>query len=132
MATDILLNDGGAPARILPFVAAEDVTAGNLLTVDVAGKVQNASSADPNADMAGIGYALTTISSGNIASVITGHGVVLNINSTDNVAGIALMMGPVGAPGRMVPATNVATGPMCQAVCLEDTNAVGLHRSITV
>ena len=132
MATENLLNDDGAPARILPFTAAEDVTAGNLLTVDSDGKVQNASSADGDADMAGIGYALTTITSGNIASVITGHGVVLNINVDDQVAGIALMMGPVGAPGRMTAATNETLKPMCQAVCLEDTGAVGLHRCITV
>ena len=39
MATEILLNDGGAPARILPFVAGEDVTAGNALTVNTSGEV---------------------------------------------------------------------------------------------
>jgi len=130
MATEILLNDGGAPARILPFVAAEDVTAGNLLTVDTNGKVQNANSGDTGYDFVGIGYALTTITSGNVASVITGHGVILNINAADLGAGIALMMGTTD--GRMLTADNGAGSPKSQAVTLENNSAAGLTRCITV
>jgi alkyl sulfatase BDS1-like metallo-beta-lactamase superfamily hydrolase len=131
MATEILLNDGGAPARILPFTAAETVTAGNLLTVDATGKVQNAISTDTaGQQFAGIGFALTTITSGNIASVITGKGVILNINCKDVDEGVALMMGTTA--GEMITATHKEDGPMVQAVCLEDTSAAGLHRAITV
>ena len=34
MATEILVNDGGAPARILPFNAGEAITAGDALSID--------------------------------------------------------------------------------------------------
>ena len=130
MATEILINDGGAPARILPFTAAEDVTAGNLLAVDTNGKVINANSGDTGYDFAGIGFALTTITSGNIVSVITGHGVVLNINAADVGAGVALMMGTTD--GRMLTADNGAGSPMTQAVTLENNSAAGLTKCITV
>ena len=131
MATEILLNDGGAPARILPFTAAETVTAGNLLTEDATGKVQNAISTDSaGQQFAGIGFALTTITSGNIASVITGKGVVININAKDVDEGVALMMGTTA--GEMLTADNGDGSPMTQAVCLEDTGTTGLHRCITV
>ena len=33
MATEILVNDGGAPARILPFEAAATITAGDMCSV---------------------------------------------------------------------------------------------------
>ena len=130
MATEILLNDGGAPARILPFTAAEDVTAGNLLTLNGSGNVQNANSGDTGYDFAGIGFALTTITSGNIASVITGKGVVLNINAADVEEGVALMMGTTD--GQMLTADNGAGSPLCQAVSIEDAGASGLRRCITV
>ena len=130
MATEILLNDGGAPARILPFVCAEDVTAGNLLTLNADGKFQNANSGDTGYDFAGIGCALTTITSGNVASVITGKGVILNINAADVEEGVALMMGTTD--GRMLTATNAAGAPLCQAVTIEDAGAAGLRRCITV
>jgi len=130
MATEILLNDGGAPARILPFTAGGTVTAGNLLIVNSAGEVVNADSGTTGYDFAGIGFALTTVTSGNIASVITGHGVVLNINAKDVGPGVALMMGTTA--GEMLTADNGDGSPMTQAVCLEDTSAAGLHRCITV
>jgi len=79
---------------------------------------------------AGIGFALTTITSGNIASVITGKGVILNINCKDVDEGVALMMGTTD--GEMLTATNATTKPLTQAICLEDTSAAGLHRAITV
>ena len=31
MATEILLNDGGAPARILPFIAEAAITGGTVV-----------------------------------------------------------------------------------------------------
>ena len=42
MATDILMNDGASPARILPFVCAETITAGNAVTMDSSGELTNA------------------------------------------------------------------------------------------
>ena len=129
MATEILLNDGGAPARILPFVAAEAITAGNALTVDTSGEVVNANTGDAANKFAVIGYALTTITSGNIVSVISGHGVVLNVNCADVAAGIVMMMGTTD--GRLLTATNAAAAADCQATTLENNSAAGLTKVIT-
>ena len=72
MATEILLNDGGAPARILPFVAGGTVTAGQPVMMNSSAQViQNTNVAHKP-----LGFALTTVSSGSMASIITGMGVV--------------------------------------------------------
>ena len=128
MATEILLNDGGAPARILPFVAAEDLTAGYALAINSSGEAKLANSGD--SEFAVVGYALTTITSGNIASVITGHGVVLNVYCANVNAGVGMMLGTTD--GQLITATNAAGAPLCQAVTIEDAGAAGLRRCITV
>ena len=46
MATEILINDGGAPARILPYTAAEAIVAGDACTIDGNGELQKADSAN--------------------------------------------------------------------------------------
>ncbi len=46
MATEILVNDGGAPARIIPFVAVEAITAGDALGLTAEGS-GNASKSKP-------------------------------------------------------------------------------------
>jgi hypothetical protein len=81
MATEILVNDGGAPARILPFTAGSTVTAGNCVQMGADGQVDNHGGANGKP----LGLSLTTVTSGNIASIITGHGVVLNANVTGTV-----------------------------------------------
>ena len=92
MATEILVNDGGAPARILPFTAGSAITAGYALQMGADAEVDTIASADVNHP---VGVALTTVTSGNVASVITGHGVVLNmycsgtIGRGDHVATLA-------------------------------------------
>ena len=129
MATEILLNDGGAPARILPFVTGEDVTAGNALTVNTSGEVVNANSGDAANKFAVVGYALTTITSGNIASVITGHGVVLNVYCANVNAGVGMMLGTTD--GQLITATNATTKPGCQATTLENNSGAGLTKVIT-
>jgi len=131
MATEILVNDGGAPARILPIVAGEAITAGDALSVDTSGEVVKA-----DTDLATghveycVGFALTDTTSGSICDVISGKGVILNINCADVVAGIALMMGTTD--GRLLAADNAAGSPKAQAVCLEDTSAAGLHKCQTL
>ena len=126
MATEILINDGGAPARILPFVAAEDITAGYALAVNSDGNVKLASSSD--SELAAIGYGLTTITSGNIVSVISGHGVILNVYCAAITAGKGLMLGTTD--GQMVEASNATLLPNCQATALE-TGTGGLTKVIT-
>ena len=126
MATEILLNDGGAPARILPFVATEDLTAGYAIAINSSGEAKLADRDD--GELAAIGYALTTITSGNIVSVISGHGVILNVYCAAITAGKGLMLGTTD--GQLVEATNVTLLPNNQATALE-TGTGGLTKVIT-
>jgi len=125
MATEILVNDGGAPARILPYLADEAISAGEFITIDGDGEAQLADSAHSSGQQfVGIGWALTDAAIGTIVNVITGRGVVLNIQTDASmVAGTALMMG--GTAGQMTTATNATTKPNSQAVSLSDTNVAG-------
>jgi len=75
MAEEVLINDGGAPARILPFTASEAITAGAAMEITAAGKVKLADSdGKPVA-----GFALTDAASGAKCNVISGSGVILNV-----------------------------------------------------
>ena len=65
MATEIIVNDGGAPSRILPFTAGSTVTAGYPVQMGADGEVDKFASANSKP-------------LGNIASIVTGHGIVLN------------------------------------------------------
>ena len=86
MATEILVNDGGAPARILPFTAsgAATLSGGRLVAInDVTnGQIGLAATGAAN----GIGFLFTDTTSGQNCSVITGKGVILNVsvNAADN------------------------------------------------
>ena len=89
MATEVLVNDGGAPARIIPLTAGAVVSGGHCLEMLSDGEVDPS----PNAATVNtIGFALTDAASGTIASVITGRGVVLNALCTGTVASGAAMM----------------------------------------
>ena len=75
MATEVLVNDGGAPARILPFTAGAAISGGHCLEMEGDGEVDPC----PNAAAVNtIGFALVDAASGSVASVITGRGVVIN------------------------------------------------------
>ena len=130
MATEILINDGGAPARIIPYTTAEEITAGDACTIDTPGKLQRSDSDDTGYDFAYVGVALTDAASGAVASVVTGQGVILNISCDDLGAGVALMMG--ATEGRLTTATNAAGAPKCQAVTLENNSAAGLTKCQTL
>ena len=127
MATEILMNDGGAPARILPFVASETITAGNVVTMDSSGELTNADT-DHSAGFKEyvIGVALTTQTSGNVCSIITGRGVVCKINTTAGDAGKALKVS--STDGRLE--DNTALGHTV-AIRLETTPGAGLARCLT-
>ena len=73
---------------------------------------------------------MTDAASGAVCSVVTGVGVVLNINCDDVGAGVAMMMG--GTAGRLTTATNAAGAPKCQAVTLENNAAAGLTKCQTL
>ena len=46
VTTSVLANDGGAPARIISFEAAEAITAGTAMEIDGNGKVKMADTAN--------------------------------------------------------------------------------------
>ena len=94
MATEILVNDGGAPARIIPVVAAANITAGQALAYfDVAGsdaKVKPLKTGTSGIkDFAGV--ALTDCNSGDICNMITGSGCIVRIRCTDVAGGVTMM-----------------------------------------
>tara|TARA_R110000744_G_scaffold34230_14_gene80026 strand:+ start:6332 stop:6727 length:396 start_codon:yes stop_codon:yes gene_type:complete len=127
MATEILVNDGGAPARILPYTAAEAISAGDAVTMTAtAGTVQQADSDDVGLGLQVLGYALTDIAADALGSIITGKGVILMVNCADLNCGAALMMGTTA--GQLVAATNATTVPTCVGVTLENNAAAGLTR----
>jgi len=76
VTTSVLVNDGGAPARIINFEASEAITAGSAIEVLSTGKV---SMADTDAVRVA-GFAMVDAASGDLCSVITGSGVVLMAN----------------------------------------------------
>tara|TARA_Y100001937_G_scaffold17624_1_gene24373 strand:+ start:141 stop:515 length:375 start_codon:yes stop_codon:yes gene_type:complete len=82
MATEVLINDGGAPARILPFTANETIAAGDGVTIDTG----NGNFGFPAASGSNIvGVALTAATSGNLVNVVTGRGVILKVNTEGTV-----------------------------------------------
>ena len=125
MATEILVNDGGAPARILPYEAAEAISAGEALAAHGdTGKCMLANSATITANPI-IGYALTDAASGSIANVVTGHGVILNVQVVASMlSGTPLMMG-TSVPGELIQAAQTVGGSPTQAVSIADTNVAG-------
>ena len=72
MAKEVLVNDGGAPARILPFEAGEAISAGEPVQVHTDGTV-----IDTTANFMMTGIALTDAASGAVCNVVTGSGVIV-------------------------------------------------------
>ena len=78
MASEILVNDGGAPARILPFTADEAITAGWPLEITTTGKVQGST-----ANYAHAGFALTSADDEGMCNVIGGSGIIIRAMCKD-------------------------------------------------
>ena len=93
----ILVNDGGAPARILNFEAAEAINAGDALEFNSSAKLI---AADTD-DVPVAGFALADAASGALVSMITGSGIVIYANvdgdSVDVAVGDLLTIGEAGA-----------------------------------
>ena len=85
MATEILVNDGGAPARILPFLANGAMSGGEVAEFELSGTANDVRQATADS-VTTCGVLLTDAADNTIASVITGHGVLLNIYATGAVA----------------------------------------------
>jgi hypothetical protein len=70
----VLVNDGGAPSRIINLAAGEALEAGEALKVHTDGTAKLATS---NLSPV-IGFALTDTASGDTASIVTGSGIIIN------------------------------------------------------
>jgi hypothetical protein len=92
MATEILVNDGGAPARIMNLGnAGAAIEAGIVVDIDSNGKIQAATDDQTGgtnkAQAVALGVLLVDAVSGAPTSVITGKGIVCNVQS---VAGLTV------------------------------------------
>jgi hypothetical protein len=117
VTTSVLVNDGGAPARIINLEAATAITAGMCLEVNSSGKLLGA---DTDNQLVA-GFALVDAAAGDLCSMITGSGVVLYAHvdgTTDVDAGIGLM---VGEDGALVKRTDVDATAV--AIALEAVTA---------
>ena len=116
----VLVNDGGAPARIMNFVWGEAISAGEALKMHTDGNVMLATSNLISI----IGFALTDAASGDMVSCVSGSGIVLNVITDAVTVGDELSVDS-GKPGFLDTKTaysdGVAEDKIC-AVALE-TNA---------
>ena len=111
-----LVNDGGAPARIINLEAGAAILAGQALMVNTSGKAVKADASIEYYPMAGV--ALVDAASGGLVSMITGSGIVCYILTAAVTAGDQLMCVADGELDTQTANTNRVT----QAVALE-TNA---------
>ena len=87
MATEILVNDGGAPARIMNLgVAGAAIEAGMFVDIYSNGKIQAATD-DQEASSSGakvaLGVLLVDAVAGAPTSIITGKGIVCNVQAAE-------------------------------------------------
>ena len=112
----ILVNDGGAPARIINLNAGAAILAGQCLMIDTSGDAVKATAAVEYFPIAGV--ALTDADADTPVSIITGSGIVCNILTAAVEAGDNLKCVADGELDTQTTNTNRVT----QAVALE-TNA---------
>ena len=120
----VIVNDGGAPARILNFLADEAITAGAALEFTSAGKLQLADLASGFLSNGVAGFALTDAADGDMCSMVTGSGIVLNVHldgTTDVVVGDNLIcaLNAGGALKKKVAYADGTDSPPSIAVALE-------------
>ena len=92
MATEILVNDGGAPARIMNLaVANADLTAGLVVDINASGKIiaaaDDQTGGTSKAQAVALGVLLVDATDGDPTSIVTGKGIVCNVQS---VAGLTV------------------------------------------
>ena len=124
MATEILVNDGGAPARILPFTVAASSTAGHLVSVSDADEVTMSASGVAT----GIGYMFVDAQSGSNGSVITGKGVILNLKCTGTVAAGNSLTAAAGGVSQAQPGSDTVYAIALGALA----SGAGFVKSITL
>ena len=127
MAAEILINDGGAPARILPFVGGETIPAGRVCTMNSSGEIVMADTDHGNGyKHYTMGIMMDPTTSGSVCNLITGRGVVCKVQTTAGAAGISLKMSSTA--GQLE--DNDAFGKVI-AIRLETTTGSGLARCMT-
>ena len=120
----ILVNDGGAPARIINFKAGEDISAGEVLKPSTAADMTCLLATNDEHPI--LGVALTDAASGDMCSIVTGSGVVCYLQVTAETAGIALMVD--GTAGQLDEWSNSTASTKIVAMTLEVTTGAGLTK----
>lgn len=107
----ILVNDGGAPARIMNFNADATIYAGDAIELTATG-----CKAADEGDVQPAGFALVDAAADEPCSVITGSGIMLNaaVDGSSSAASIGSLLG-VGEDGTMI----VVAAAKATAVALE-------------
>ena len=120
----ILVNDGGAPARIINFKAGEAISAGEVLKPSTAANMTCLLATNDEHPI--LGVALTDAASGDMCSIVTGSGVVCYLQVTAETAGIALMVD--GTAGQLDEWSNSTASTKIVAMTLEVTTGAGLTK----
>jgi len=121
MATEILVNDGGAPARILPFKAKGTITAGDVLEIYLDGTALTVRPLT-SAVIPPAGVALTAAADGELVNVISGSGVIVRvIQNADLTTGNIVMWGT--AVGEVILHTGTGQANLMIGVLLENVAA---------
>ena len=108
----VLVNDGGAPSRIINFECGEAIEAGEALKMHTDGLVMLATS---NL-IPVIGYALTDTAINDLVSIVTGKGCILNVVTDAVVRGDQLSVDSA-KPGFLETATAYSDGTAEDKVC---------------
>jgi hypothetical protein len=124
MADEIIVNDGGAPSRIIPFTCGSvALDAGDALSLHSDGTVVTAKTSKGAAGgEAFIGVALTDAAVGGIVNVVTGHGIVVRCLVGNVAQGAALEISNVDGELGDYTGTYPASGNPV-AVALEDNGS---------
>jgi len=129
VTNSVLVNDGGAPARILNLLADEAITAGAALEITATGKLQLADMAAGQLSGGVAGFALVDAADGDLCSMITGSGILLNAHvdgGTVNVAvgdNLVVALNGAGALSKKADYADGTDSPPSIAIALELTNA---------
>ena len=119
MAPNILVNDGGAPARIMKLGLADAaIDAGTFVGMHTDGTISAATLDATPVNSRAVGVLFVAAVSGEPASVVTGSGLMCFVKSTGSIA-LGDMM---SHDGDGVAVTNVATDEIL-AVALEAGSA---------
>jgi len=104
MATEVLVNDGGAPCRIIPIECSEAVTAGDVLELHTDGLVRpSVNDVEP-----AFGIALTGAAANALVNCITGSGVVVRVIQNTNLATGQLVMVDGSNKGEVIAHTGTS------------------------